>query len=102
MQVNGAINGSLDIPKFKQSWQKVVERQTILRTAFFWKGLDRPLQVVFRDVKLSMEHLDWRRLSAAKQKTQLTSFLKADLEQGFELSEPPLMRIVLVQTGERT
>jgi len=58
--------------------------------------------VVFRDVKLSMEHLDWRRLSAAKQKTQLTSFLKADLEQGFELSNPPLMRIALVQTGERT
>jgi len=68
MQANGVITGALDIPKFKQSWQKVVERHAVLRTAFFWKGLDRPLQAVFRDVKLSLEHLDWRRLSAASRK----------------------------------
>ncbi len=37
--------------------QKVIDRHDVLRTAFRWLGLSRPVQVVFRQVKLAVEEI---------------------------------------------
>ena len=38
--------GDLDVSRFRAAWDLVVERNPMLRTAFVWKGLDRPRQTV--------------------------------------------------------
>jgi len=95
-QVGFPLYGPLDVSSFERAWQKVLDRHTILRTSFHWKGLDKPLQVVHREVKLSVEYLDWSGLAAAGQDQRLDAFLARDRERGFELSEAPLLRLTAI------
>src|ERR1700674_2888746 len=60
-----ALRGDLDISALERAWQRVVDRHSILRTAFVWKNQDEPLQVVLRQTGLRIERHDWRELSSA-------------------------------------
>ncbi len=92
----------LNVSAFLKAWQRVLARHPILRTSFYWKNLDKPYQVVYRQVDLPWEFLDWRKLSLQEQQRQLEAFLKADRERGFELSLAPLIRLVLFQVTDDT
>ena len=41
---------------FATAWQRVVDRTPILRTAFVWRGVATPVQVVHRHVTVPVEH----------------------------------------------
>lgn len=92
--------GHLNVPAFAEAWQRVIERHAILRTSFRWEEADRPLQVIHPSAELPLQHLDWRDLSPSKQQEQLTQFLLRDRERGFDLSQVPLIRLSLIQTGQ--
>jgi len=102
VQFSCTLQGNLNIPVFERVWRRVVERHPILRTSFHWEELDRPLQVVHQQVSLPLKLYDWRGLSPSDKETRLESLLQADREQGFELSQPPLMRLTLVQLDDST
>ncbi|MBG1263425.1 condensation domain-containing protein, partial [Nostoc commune] len=91
------IRGHLNLTAFHQAWQRVVERHSVLCTAFHWQELEKPLQVVHSDVKLPWQELDWRNLEVAEQQTKLTAFLESDRTEGFDLQQPPLMRCTIIQ-----
>ncbi len=55
------------------------------------------MQAVRKQAALSWQQMDWRSLSASEQQQQLETFLKADREQGFDLTSAPLIRIALAQ-----
>src|SRR3979490_46256 len=42
--------GALDVDAFAQAWQMLVERHTVLRSAFVGQDLERPLQAAFLEV----------------------------------------------------
>ncbi|MEG5139388.1 MULTISPECIES: non-ribosomal peptide synthetase [unclassified Microcoleus] len=91
------LRGDLNVSAFRNSWQKVVERHPILRTCFVWKNLKDPVQAVRKQTALSWQQMDWRSLSVSEQEQQLETYLKADREQGFDLTSAPLIRIALAQ-----
>ena len=91
---------NLNVEAFKSAWQFVIERHPVFRTAFFWKELHKPLQVVERRTALPLEEKDWRRLSSEEQQSQLDRFLEEDRARGFDLERAPLMRLTLIRTGE--
>jgi non-ribosomal peptide synthetase component F/alpha-ketoglutarate-dependent taurine dioxygenase len=93
------LRGELDVPALERAWQHLVERHSILRTAFVWKNQDEPLQCVLREVNLEIVRHDWRALPEAEQRLQ--TFLEDDRRRGFELTKPPLMRLTLFQMGEQ-
>jgi non-ribosomal peptide synthase protein (TIGR01720 family) len=92
----------LNVSAMGRAWQRVLDRHPILRTAFVWKNLENPLQVVRRRVDLLFAQEDWRGLSPSEQKARLESFLKEDQRRGFELSQAPLMRMALFQVADET
>jgi amino acid adenylation domain-containing protein len=94
------VDKNLNVSDLGRAWQQVLARHSILRTAFFWEGLDEPLQVVHRRVELPLEQHDWRRLAPEEQQRQLEILLKTDRQHGFVLSEAPLMRMILVRMDE--
>jgi len=94
------LRGDLNVSAFRNSWQKVVDRHPILRTCFLWENVKEPVQVVRKQAPLSWQQMDWRSLSATQQEQQLETFLKADREQGFDLTSAPLIRIALAQLQE--
>jgi hypothetical protein len=50
-QTSCALHGRLDVDAFKAAWARMIERHAILRTAFVWKSVNEPLQVVLQQVE---------------------------------------------------
>ena len=99
-QLSCTLHSNLNISAFEQAWEQVLARHQPLRTAFIWERQDKPLAVVYRQVKLPLELNDWRGLSPVEQLGQLQAFLQYDQKRGFKLSQPPLMRLTLIQVDE--
>jgi Condensation domain len=89
--------GNLNVFALEHAWQEVIDRHPILRTAFVWQNLKKPLQVVGRRVGAPWERQDWRGLSETEQEERFRAYLKADRGRGFKLSSAPLMRLALFQ-----
>ncbi|HKX28592.1 MAG TPA: amino acid adenylation domain-containing protein [Blastocatellia bacterium] len=100
IQLSCTLRGELDLPAFKQAWQRLVERHAILRTGFEQQELEHPVQMVRRNAKLPIEILDWRSIPEPRQASEFESLLAADREREFDLSNPPLMRLRLVRVAE--
>ena len=89
------LHGRLDAPAFDLAWRQLVDRHDVLRTGFAWQQVKQPLQIVRREAKPVVEHLDWR--EGAPPKDQLPSLLREDVARGFDLTRPPLMRVTLIR-----
>ncbi|MBD2521400.1 non-ribosomal peptide synthase/polyketide synthase [Nostoc sp. FACHB-133] len=101
-QITCIFTGNLDVKIFEQAWQQVVARHPVFRTAFLWESLSQPVQVVYRQVQVTVETYDWRELSTQEQQQQLETFLDSERQQGFQLSQAPLMRLHLIQLDGNT
>ncbi|HEX8087809.1 MAG TPA: amino acid adenylation domain-containing protein, partial [Blastocatellia bacterium] len=99
-QLNMTLKGDLDKSALERAWRQVVNRHTALRSTFAWENLDEPLQIVRKDIRLSLVEQDWRGMPAAEQAARLESFLESDRRLGFELTAPPLMRQALIRLTE--
>ena len=94
------IKGELDVEAFARAWQAVVDRHSILRTSFLWEELEKPVQVVHRQIELAIAKHDWRSLTKDERQRQLETFIIRDREQDFLLSEAPLLRLALFRFAE--
>ena len=90
----------LKIPQLLRAWQCVVERHPILRSSFRWEGLSEPLQDVHCRVDLPVKQLDWSKFTVAEQEEHWSALLASDRRRGFDLTQPPLMRLTLVLCGD--
>ena len=68
--------GNLDVPHMIAAWEQVVARHPILRTSFHWQGLEQPVQVVHRQVRLPVEKLDWSEVPEADRERRLNTLLR--------------------------
>ncbi|HYH19580.1 MAG TPA: amino acid adenylation domain-containing protein [Azospirillum sp.] len=96
-QLACSLHGEVLTGAFQAAWETVVARHGVLRTAFAWKGLPEPLQVVGPRVRLPLEDLDWRGLPAEARARAVAELRLAERRQGFELSRAPLMRLKLIR-----
>ena len=93
-----SLAGDLDVEVFQQAWQEVISHHDSLRVDFDWSDLDQPLQRVAKQVKLPWRVEDWS--SHGKEfEADYFMFLKQDREQGFNLSQAPLMRMSLFRSS---
>ena len=98
-QISCTIGGDFKVEAWKQAWQLVVDRHPVLRTSLHWDDLERPVQVVHRQAELPIVEEDWTGFSNGDQ--PLESFLRADRRRGFDLAQPPLMRLALLRSAEQ-
>ncbi|AUT02778.1 non-ribosomal peptide synthetase [Nostoc sp. CENA543] len=96
------LSGELNFPAFQTAWEQVVARHSVLRSSFYWEEIEKPLQVVSKQVDLPWERLDWRNFAPDEQQQQLEEWLKSDRQKGFTLNQAPLMRFTIIQLGEQT
>src|SRR3990172_4448771 len=81
--------------------REMVRRHAILRTGVLGEGLKEPVQVVHREVELPLERQDWLGASESEQRARLEALLESDRRRGFDLSRPPLMRLMLIRRADR-
>ena len=96
------LSGELNFSAFQKAWEQIVARHSILRSAFFWEEIEKPLQIVNKQVDLPWEKLDWRHLTSDEQQKNLEDFLVSDRHKGFDLNQAPLMRFTIIQLTENT
>lgn len=91
------ITGAVDVAAFKTAWQKVVDHHPMLRTSFIW-DIESPVhQIVHRNVTLPFEFYDWCEFDESQQNFHKALLLQTEQQEGFDFTQPPLMRIRLIQ-----
>ncbi|MFV0131782.1 non-ribosomal peptide synthase/polyketide synthase [Streptomyces sp. HMX87] len=91
------LDGVADPQAFALAWQRVTDRTPALRTSVVWQGVPVPLQVVHREVRVPVTHLDWRDTDPAERADRLDRLRAEDLARGIDLASAPLMRLTLVR-----
>jgi amino acid adenylation domain-containing protein/non-ribosomal peptide synthase protein (TIGR01720 family) len=95
-QMRVSVEG-LDVERFRQAWQAALESHDILRTRFVWGGEQaQPLQIVERSATLPFTVHDWR----GQPGEALDALAEAERCRPFDLSEVPLLRLVVVRTAQ--
>ncbi len=98
-QLTCRLDGPLDRVALAEAWKRTLARHPALRTSFHWRELDKPLQVVERQVELPIDEADWRGLSQDERAARLETFLAEDRQRAFDLERAPLLRLTLLNLG---
>ncbi|PEL51077.1 condensation domain-containing protein [Bacillus wiedmannii] len=94
------VSGKLNVKAFKRSWQKVVDRHAVLRTMFVWGDLEKPLQIVRKQVTLPWVEYDLREIPEDEQRRIIS-----ESNQKYRIFNPtiaPLIRLELFRLNEET
>ncbi|WP_342381799.1 non-ribosomal peptide synthase/polyketide synthase [Myxococcus stipitatus] len=100
-QISFEMEGALDVRALTEAWRQSAQRFAILRTAFFWEGLDAPLQAVMREAEPVIAVEDWRSVPRESLTSRMAAFIAEDRRRGVVLSVAPLFRLALLRTEER-
>jgi hypothetical protein len=100
-QQSYSLEGELDVSAFQEAFRLVIQRHAMLRTGFVLQPDGEPRQVVHRHADLPFEQRDWRDVTWETQEEMLRALLQASHKQGFDISQPPLMRLILIRRGEK-
>ena len=98
-QMQCEISGPLDISLFQAAWDNLLERHTILRSAFFWDGLNEPLQVVRQQLEVPWQIIDLR--SVHKAEERIAEQAREQRMAGFALDRAPLMHMLLARLDDQ-
>ncbi|WP_054886198.1 non-ribosomal peptide synthase/polyketide synthase [Pseudomonas sp. NBRC 111130] len=86
----------LDVERFASAWQQAVDRHELLRAGFLWDaGLEAPRQVIHRQASLEIVVEEGGDGTARL----LDERAGHELDRGFDLACPPLLRLCLLRTG---
>ncbi|MEG3975511.1 amino acid adenylation domain-containing protein [Microcoleus sp. herbarium8] len=99
-QVLCSLGEELNVSAFVDAWRQNVDRYPVLRTSFSWLDREVPVQTVHPQVEVPIVDEDWRNLSQGDRTNKLQTYLQADRLQGFDLTQPPLMRLALFRVAE--
>jgi hypothetical protein len=95
-QMRAVLVGPLDERRLARAWALVTRRHTALRTAFVWKEVDVPHQIVAREVDVPLATLDWSTRGAARVH-DLRELMRDERVAGFDAAHAPLQRLLLVR-----
>jgi len=88
--------GDLDENLFKSAWQESVKRHEALRSSIYRKNTGQAVQIVFSEVELPIEVLDWRDISQSDIAEKIQKFKARDLTRNLDLSEVSANRLHLI------
>ncbi|KAA6451959.1 non-ribosomal peptide synthetase [Bacillus swezeyi] len=94
------LKGLLDIEAFTMSLSQLAERHDILRTHFYTKWKDQPLQIVFRSKRIETIVEDIRSMNKQQRNEFIAAFVEKDKARGFDLTRDALMRVSILRTEE--
>ncbi|NJQ03979.1 condensation domain-containing protein, partial [Streptomyces zingiberis] len=92
-----ALDGPVDVPRLRASWEAVLARHPALRAGFHRLESGEPVQVVAHGVDLPWREADLSTLPAAEAEAERLA--ADDLAGRFDPARPPLLRLLLVRLG---
>ena len=97
VQIAAQLSGPVDVDLLHASVQSLLNRHATLRAAFVRDGLERPVQVIPRDVEVPWQTIDVSMLEAAARDAAVESIIKDEGTWRFDPARPPLLRWTLIR-----
>ena len=94
-----SVEGNINIEAIEKSFNMLIERHDSLRTVFYYKNVDKPLQIVLKNRKASVTIKDVSSLDLNDAEKFVEEFKTMDIKRGFDLSKDLLMRLALIKTA---
>lgn len=95
-QVSVFVSGDIIPEIFEQSWKAISADNDVLRCVFRWKELSKPVAVILRDKKVTVEYADVS--GVTDQESEIERIREQDRDRGFDL-ETELFRVLLIKTA---
>ncbi|MEK5211661.1 plipastatin non-ribosomal peptide synthetase PpsC [Bacillus sp. FSL R5-0603] len=96
-QASFTIHGQLDLERFQKSMDAVFDRYDIFRTAFIYKNVAKPRQVVLKQRHCPVHVEDISHLNERDKEHCTEAFKEQDKSRGFDLQTDVLMRISILK-----
>ncbi|WP_074048659.1 non-ribosomal peptide synthetase [Paenibacillus ihumii] len=97
VQGSAILEGTVDRCVLESSFQAMIDKYDVLRTAFVHENLQQPVQIVLKKREVSLQYEDITHLSAEEQTHFLAEYKEADREKPFQLAKDPLIRLHLIK-----
>lgn len=94
------LTGRLDVGALKRSLNRIVARHEVLRTCFFQQA-GSPFQHVIEKLELELPVIDLSELTSEQRRQQSHRISTAEVNRGFDLSQAPLLRAILIREAEQ-
>ncbi|WP_405719246.1 non-ribosomal peptide synthase/polyketide synthase [Streptomyces sp. NBC_01537] len=89
----------LDAARLRVATRALLARHPSLRAGFTSDGLRQPVQFIAAAPEVPLDEADLSALPAAEQDLRLAELIDAERTRRFDLSAPPLLRMLLVHLG---
>src|SRR5437660_10795614 len=96
-QLNFGMDGALQLPALRESWEQMLAAHPILRTSFV--GQEALAQAVWQQVPLPLTIIDVTALGQEEQEQQVRAYRQADTRRGFDIQQAPLLRLTVFRLG---
>ncbi len=95
------LTGFIHVPALEQAIGEIVQRHEILRTTFVMvDGV--PVQIITPTPTVFLSVVDLQTLPEGEQSTEVRRLATQEAERPFDLTKGPLLRITLLQLGEKS
>ncbi|HEX2077520.1 MAG TPA: amino acid adenylation domain-containing protein [Longimicrobium sp.] len=93
------LDGPLDLPALRRALQTMVDRHESLRTRFGTVE-GEPVQIVLPSMTLELPIIDLRHLPPDERQAELDALVMREARYFFDMRAEPLIRTVLIRTGD--
>jgi thioesterase domain-containing protein/NRPS condensation-like uncharacterized protein/acyl carrier protein len=97
LRVKCVLKGKIDIEAFQNAWRQTIQRHEVLRTSVHWEKLEKPVQVVHKEVLFPFTFHDWSESSDPEQKAKFEELTNSDASASLNLTKAPVLRIFLIR-----
>jgi amino acid adenylation domain-containing protein len=96
------VAGPLDLERFRQTFNRILEKYDILRTVFVYEKLKKPMQVVLKQRTGTVYFEDLTDMAGEEEKARrIVAFMEEDRKRGFKLEKDLLLRVSVLRTNSR-
>ncbi|MCP4154950.1 MAG: amino acid adenylation domain-containing protein [bacterium] len=91
---------TIDPVRFRLVLEQVTAHRRLLRTAFVWKDLETPVQVICKKGETPLIYKDWSHVPPGDHRKKLDELIKEQWQLGNDRSKPTAIRITVINWGE--
>ncbi len=95
------IAGEISIDIFEESFNKVIEKYDVLRTVFIHERVRKPVQVVLKEARRTVEFINIAELSETNKEKYIEEFKVKDREKGFDLTRELPVRAYVIKLEQQ-
>ncbi|MEU9347336.1 non-ribosomal peptide synthase/polyketide synthase [Streptomyces sp. NPDC048278] len=89
----------LNPARLRAAVRTLLDRNPGLRAGFTSEGLDQPVQFIVETPEIPLDEVDLSHLAAPEQDARIRELTEAERNRRFDLSAPPLFRLLLLRLG---